>query len=73
MSAPLFFVSPFAAALEHFKQRELDAAEALFQKVFEQRGAADGPSEFYLKQIARCRAHPESGDSWDGVIRFESK
>ncbi|MFO1513773.1 MAG: adenylate/guanylate cyclase domain-containing protein [Verrucomicrobiota bacterium] len=67
------WLAQFAAALEHFKQRELDAAEALFQKVSEQRGAADGPSEFYLKQIARCRAHPESGEPWDGVIRFESK
>ena len=70
--APLW-LEQFANALEHFKRRELDLAEAAFQKVSESRGVPDGPSGFYLKEIARHRAQPISDAPWDGVIRFESK
>jgi adenylate cyclase len=67
------WLETFDAGLERFKKRELDAAEVLFQKVSELRGAPDGPSVFYLKQIAHSRAHPETEVPWDGVIRFASK
>ena len=48
-------------------------AEESFRKVSEQRGIQDGPSGFYLKEIARLRASPQSDVPWDGIIRFESK
>ena len=67
------WLAQFAKALEHFKLRELDAAEVAFQKVSELRGVPDGPSGFYLREIARHRAKPSSNSPWDGVIRFESK
>jgi adenylate cyclase len=70
---PPAWLEDFAAALEHFNKRELEQAETLFRKVSVQRGAPDGPSGFYLKEIARLRASPESDAPWDGVIRFETK
>ena len=69
----LSWLQQFAAGLEHFKRGEFDAAEASFQRVSELRGAPDGPSAFYLKQIAHQRAKPVADSPWDGVIRFESK
>jgi adenylate cyclase len=71
-SPPPPWLDQFATALEHFRRRELDAAEALFSKVSELRGSSDGPSHFYLDQIARQRTRAEES-AWDGVIRFESK
>jgi adenylate cyclase len=70
---PPTWLGQFIAALDHFTRRELDAAETLFGKVSEQRGLPDGPSNFYLKEIARERAKAPTDATWDGVIRFESK
>jgi adenylate cyclase len=70
---PPAWLGLFAQALEHFKRRELDAAEAAFLKVSELRGMPDGPSGFYLKETARQRTKPTDEAVWDGVIRFESK
>jgi adenylate cyclase len=63
----------FARALAQFTKRELDAAGELFRKVIEQRGGQDGPSNFYLKQIAQARSAPESDTPWDGNIHLDSK
>jgi len=67
------WVEQFNTALEHFQRRELDAAELGFQSVSRSRGTPDGPSAFYLKQIALSRARLETEATWDGVVRFESK
>lgn len=73
LNPPPPWMEQFAQGLNYFKQREFDAAEVSFQKVSELRGIPDGPSEFYLKEMARQRIKPTADTPWDGVIRFESK
>lgn len=67
------WLPPFATALERFQKGELDAAEIAFRQVITLRAGGDGPSEFYLKQITRRRAAPETATPDDGIIRLESK
>ncbi|MBC8094467.1 MAG: adenylate/guanylate cyclase domain-containing protein [Akkermansiaceae bacterium] len=64
----------FAAALGKFTGGRLDEAEQLFRETINRRGQ-DGPSEFYLKQIADARLNPVSPPDrpWDGVIVMSSK
>ena len=61
----------FAAALAEFGRKNFDAAEAGFKHTQELR-ADDGPSNFYLKQIADLRTHvlPEN---WAGEISLKEK
>lgn len=61
----------FAAALRHFRECDLDAAEQGFRCALELH-PNDGPSQFYLKQIAEFREHPPSPD-WNGVIELKEK
>ncbi|PWU19298.1 MAG: hypothetical protein C5B50_06805 [Verrucomicrobia bacterium] len=65
------WIGVFNDALRCFTEGKLDAAEHLFRQVIQLRGA-DGPSEFYLQQIAAARqtssAHPR-----DGIVRLTSK
>ena len=62
----------FAEALDHFADPEFDEAERLMREVIALRGA-DGPAEFYLKEIARARTQPDTRENWDGAVRMDSK
>lgn len=62
----------FAEALAGFRAGELEKARALFQKTAEVRGAADGPSQFYLKAITELSEQPLPAD-WNGVVRMKEK
>lgn len=70
-SDPPWFVK-FAQAIEQFTKRELDAAERSLREVITLRGA-DGPAEFYLKEISKARSGHGNGESWDGAVRVDSK
>jgi adenylate cyclase len=64
-------LAAFAAALKLFEQGKLTDAEGAFRKVLEI-GPDDGPSKFYLKQIAELRGHllPEN---WKGEVELKEK
>lgn len=70
-SDPLWLVK-FAQALEQFQKRELEGAEQTFREVIVLRGA-DGPAEFYLREIAKARTQIGEPGGWDGTVRVDSK
>jgi adenylate cyclase len=61
----------FATALEHFKNREFDAAEACLKNVL-QKLPGDGPASFYLKIIQELRVESPPS-SWTGEIELKEK
>ena len=61
----------FAVALAEFGKKNFDVAEAAFQRVLELR-PNDGPSIFYLKQVADLRLHPVP-ENWAGEISLKEK
>jgi adenylate cyclase len=68
------WVSLFDAAVRSYAVRKLDEAEKNFREVIKLRGGQDGPSQFYLVQIAAAQKSAPSADcSWDGVIVVQSK
>ena len=67
------WLTEFATALKHFQNGELEAAEKVFQQTITQRGGKDGPSEFYLKQIAKVRVARTDREVWDGAVRLDEK
>jgi adenylate cyclase len=66
------WVALFSQALARFVAGELDAAQKLFEQVIVLRSGHDGPSEFYLGQIASARQGASAGP-WTGVITLSSK
>jgi adenylate cyclase len=62
----------FAEALNCFAAGELDRADKLFRQAIESRGGADGPSAFYLQQIAAVRQRPLE-PAWNGVVVLSAK
>lgn len=61
----------FADGLRQFKRGEFDAAQAAFDRTLQLR-PKDGPSHFYLKQIAHYReTPPEKG--WFGEVNMTEK
>jgi adenylate cyclase len=73
MSTPAY-VETFACALGAYQKRNLDLAERMFRRVIEEKGGSepDGPSAFYIKQIALDRA-TGTDPEWDGVVDITSK
>ena len=61
----------YAEALQHFQNRDFDAAEAGFHKTLEIR-PKDGPSQFVLRHIEELRVDPP-GNGWNGVIELKEK
>ena len=61
----------FAEAMHRYQRKDFDAAEKMFQKTIELRGE-DGPSKFYLQQIADYRESPPSAD-WAGEVNMMEK
>jgi len=61
----------FDDALDRFRKQLWDEAAEIFTRIIKQSGD-DGPARFYLKQCERLGQEPP-GESWDGVIRMESK
>jgi adenylate cyclase len=62
----------FAEALQHFRRREFDVAEKAFQETIQLRQQSDGPSLFYLGQIAELRVHPPPPE-WIGEVVMKGK
>ncbi|MCI0746921.1 MAG: adenylate/guanylate cyclase domain-containing protein [Verrucomicrobia subdivision 3 bacterium] len=67
------WISSFEEALTLFSRCEFPAAEKLLKQVIAMRGGKDGPSEFYLGQIATLRTSLPSAKGWDGVITADTK
>ena len=61
----------FAQALKLFQQGKLTEAETAFRKVLEIE-PDDGPSKFYLKQIAGLHEYPLPED-WKGEVELKEK
>ena len=75
----------FAEALQHFRKRQFDAAEKAFRETIQLRKqiedspakgnevlSDDGPSLFYLRQIAELRVHPPP-EEWIGEVVMKEK
>lgn len=65
------WMDSFAAALAEFGKKNFDAAEAGFKHTLELR-PDDGPSNFYLKQIADVPTHPVP-ETWAGEVSLKEK
>jgi adenylate cyclase len=65
------WLDSFANALQQFQKRNFAAAEEGFKRTIELRGD-DGPSKFYLKQIAEMQQHPVP-DDWTGDTEMKEK
>jgi adenylate cyclase len=70
-TVPPEWLAVFDEALRQFQGRNLDRAKELFSQVIKLRARGDGPSEFYLQQIAA--ASQRHFDSWDGTVTLEAK
>lgn len=66
------WVATFVEAVHAFQSAKWDDAEAGFRKTSEQRGQPDGPSEFYLKQVAKYRTTAPA-QPWKGEVRLDDK
>jgi adenylate cyclase len=62
----------FLAALEATERGAFDEARQAFEKVSALKGTADGPSEFYLRQMEMLNAAGNLAE-WDGTIRLMEK
>jgi len=62
----------FTEALACFRRREFEAAEKAFQETIQLRKDGDGPSMFYLNQIAELRVHPPPPE-WIGEVAMKEK
>ena len=65
------WLEAFATALAQFQKKDFTNAEAGFKRTIELRGE-DGPSSFYLKQIAELRQRELASD-WAGEIELREK
>jgi adenylate cyclase len=61
----------FAEALDTYSRQSWDEAADMFQRYIEDFGD-DGPSRFYIRQCAKCKADP-SMESWGAVVCVEEK
>ena len=61
----------FASALECFQRRQFDKAKAGFNQTLALK-PDDGPSQFYLAEIAELRLHPPP-DGWAGEVELKEK
>jgi adenylate cyclase len=66
------WVSIFDEAIEAIKTGAFDQAKVLFRKTLWERGGEDGPSEFYLKQIAQLEKE-NALQEWTGVVKLTQK
>ena len=69
---PAAWEDSFADALRAFGAGNLPAAEIGMSKTLAERGGTDGPSQFYLRHIARLKG-TELPPDWTGVIEFTEK
>jgi adenylate cyclase len=69
------WLATFARALEAFRQQDFDRAGEAFRETSAQRGREDGPSTFYLAQVARLRSQSSSSlpPEWHGVVELSAK
>jgi adenylate cyclase len=61
----------FDSALRLFQQRDLNAAETAFQRIYEAR-PQDGSTQFYLKHIGELRTH-SLPENWHGEVELKEK
>lgn len=71
LAAPAEWQKAFAEGLDHFRGRNLDAAETAFARVLKA-NPNDGPSRFYLAQLRELRANPPDA-KWGGEIELKEK
>ncbi|HXG49365.1 MAG TPA: adenylate/guanylate cyclase domain-containing protein [Methylomirabilota bacterium] len=67
------WIPRFEAAIEKYRERDWSGAEALLREVMSLRGGADGPSHFYLDQIAEARVRVTPDLDWDGTVTLLTK
>ncbi len=66
------WIESFAEALAAYHDGDLSTAAAHFERVGKERGEPDGPSQFYLRQIAEPR-EVTPGLEWDRVVEITTK
>lgn len=62
----------FAEGLAAFQRADFDQADALFRRIETEKGAPDGPAQFYLKTIPEFRTRTLAPD-WTGAIELAGK
>src|SRR5262249_45899549 len=67
------WVEVFAQGRYHFVRGDFDRATTLFNEAIGLRDGKDGPSSFFLNEIAHIKTRIKPPDTWDGVIRLETK
>ena len=65
-------IDRFHRALEDYRARRFSEAAVGFQEVIRACGGSDGPSELYLRLIARFATEPPPAE-WSGVIQLTEK
>ena len=66
------WITLFEEALAMLRVADITAARARLTETIRVRGAADGPSEFYLKLIAQ-REKEQRLDGWTGIVEMTEK
>ena len=66
------WIEVFEEGLSVFREGKFAEARKLMERTREVRGAADGPSEFYLRKIAKLETNGAVED-WNGIVELTEK
>ena len=66
------WIEVFEEGLSVFRAGNFTEARKLMERTREVRGAADGPSEFYLRKIAKLEANG-AVENWTGIVELTEK
>lgn len=70
--ADLEWLRTWDEAMRTMRQGDFVALQKLLREVVWQRGGTDGPSEYYLKHLAKLEKEGQLGD-WTGVVKMTEK
>jgi adenylate cyclase len=66
------WIEVFEEGLRVFREGDFEQARSLMERTREVRGAPDGPSEFYLRKIAKLEGNGAL-ENWNGIVELTEK
>lgn len=66
------WIEIFEKGLSAFRAGDFNAAREQMERTRETRGGSDGPSEFYLRKIAKLEANHDR-ETWNGIVELTEK